>query len=150
LKSNNPPSTRSEKDSRLLEWFDKVKGREPEIIPDESNNNKYYILGGLLILSLATWYFWDDIKPVTTGILASIQSLWRRPENDPGNNPTNSGNNIPVYVEQPISFGDRIRSGWEWVKSKFSRSNPDVINPNNDRLREDVTQTLKDRATESV
>lgn len=93
LNGINKNSTGDQESNKIFERFNKLIHKEKEEINIEEENtllykNKYVIIGGILILSGLTWYFYDDIRPIGTSVLAWINSFRRRPDDD-GSNPGN-------------------------------------------------------------
>jgi len=97
IQTGNDPS------NRIIERFKQLINKDQdEIIQDENTpyyKNKYVILAGLLILSGITWYFYDDIKPVGSSILAWINLFRSRP--DPSSD--DSSGNIQANYKFDIS-----------------------------------------------
>jgi hypothetical protein len=79
---------KSKGNSKISEWLNP----EPElsINSEESNNKKYYIIAGMLILSCLAWYYFDDIKPVGISWVEWIRSF--RSSN--GGDPNGTSNNV--------------------------------------------------------
>lgn len=107
------------------------------------DNNKYYILGGLILLAGLTWFFWDDITPILTNSINKLQSFRRRPDN----NSTTSSDVLPIHIEENSWSVNRFRSSWEWIKSKFTRSNNDTIR---DEVKKSLLDKGKGRAIDSI
>lgn len=83
--------TGNESSNKIIERFTKIIHKEDniqEVIQEDSPyyKNKYIIIAGLLLLSGITWYFYDDIRPVGSSILAWINIFKSRPDpdSDPG------------------------------------------------------------------
>jgi hypothetical protein len=97
IQTGNDPS------NRIIERFKQLINKDQdEIIQDENTpyyKNKYVILAGLLVLSGLTWYFYDDIKPVGSSILAWINLFRSRP--DPSSD--DSSGNIQANYKFDIS-----------------------------------------------
>jgi hypothetical protein len=98
LKTINSNSTGSKESNKIIERFSKIIHKEPievsepiEIIEENTPlyQNKYVIIGGILILSCLSWYFYDDIKPIASSLWATINSFRPRPSND-GNDSNSS------------------------------------------------------------
>ena len=82
--------TSNENSNGIIERYKKIIQKEEikEEIPEiqEENTpyykNKYVIIGGILILSCLTWYFYEDISPIGTSIFAWINRFRPRPDPD--------------------------------------------------------------------
>jgi hypothetical protein len=85
LKQINSNSTGDKESNKIIERFTKIIHNEPEEIKDETPiyKNKYVIIGGILILSCLTWYFYDDLRPIGSSVLAWINTYRSRPDSDP-------------------------------------------------------------------
>jgi hypothetical protein len=132
------PNGRKES-NKIIERFNKIIHNEPEQIeniPVEEDTplykNKYVIIGGILILSCLSWYFYDDIKPIASSILATIQSFRSRP--DPGSDGSNGS--IQGNSKSNLrSIKDKI---YQTIYGKDEGNNPsspgnpiELLDPNN-------------------
>jgi hypothetical protein len=89
LKPFDPNATGSKESNKIFERFSKIINK-PEEIPIQETiieekhtpfyENKYVIIGGILVLSCLAWYFYDDIKPLGSAVLARIIGNRSRPE----------------------------------------------------------------------
>ena len=100
LKSIDIPTTTnqkaSEESNRLIEWFDRIRGKESEIeiIEDDNSNLMYYIIGGVIIIVCGCfmYVYWDEITIEGAQVLNWFRALFRRPGSDgTGNGGTNIG-----------------------------------------------------------
>jgi hypothetical protein len=86
LNTSQSNATGVTENNRIIERFTKIIHKDNEIIPEDNESyykNKYVLLLGLLLLSGLTWYFWDDIRPAGTSILAWLNALRSRPSSEP-------------------------------------------------------------------
>lgn len=124
--------TNNENSERVIERFRKIINKPEEIpiieeIPVIEENtpfyeNKYVIIGGILILSCLAWYFYDDLKPLGSSILAWFNSKRQKPDSDPNN----------TIINNEGSSKSKLQSLKDLVFNKFkkddeSNSNPDSI-----------------------
>jgi hypothetical protein len=86
-----PKISQNKRDSKISEWLKPEPVEIKEEIYEESSNKKYYIIAAMLILSCLSWYYFDDIKPVGASLIERIRSFRPRP----GDDPSNTGNNLP-------------------------------------------------------
>lgn len=120
--------TSNESNNKIIERFTKIIHKEevkPEVIQDDTPyyKNKYIIIAGLLILSGITWYFYDDIRPIGSSILAWINILKSKPDNDPGDNDGN------VQVNKSLDLTNRLNKLKDSVKEKiYGKPKEDNIN----------------------
>ena len=128
--------TSNDSSNKIIERFTKLIHKEEEVMDtseviQEDNNpyykNKYVIIAGLLILGCITWYFYDDIRPVGSSILAwiNISRSWSKSDPD-GSNESISRNN----QSNNKSLKDRV---WEkfYGKPKDGGDNIPPIKPSN-------------------
>lgn len=105
MNQSNKNSTGNEENSTIIERFKQIVHKEPEVIKDEDTplyKNKYVVIGGILILSGLTWYFYDDLKPIGSSILAWINSSRSQPGSDPSNSRYDSNPNSPWQVSKSL------------------------------------------------
>jgi len=130
--------------SKISERLNKIINKSDEIIPEpeeiieeipENNKDKYLIIGGILILSCLTWYFWDDIKPIGSSILAAISSFRSRPGDD-------ADGNINDLSESPKTNLQRLKNS---IRNKIYGDKKDNLGPAKDLLNHN-----KDESTDSV
>jgi hypothetical protein len=146
--------TNNENSDRIIERFKKIINKTDEIpvqeeinIPDEKPTpfyeNKYVIIGGMLVLACLAWYCYDDIKPIGSAILASIQNFKSKLVNssaesdNQANNETNSKkeestNNNTTSVVDPVDLvpkKDTFSKIKDWLSNKFNRNKKDEISP---------------------
>jgi len=89
----------NDESNKIIERFKQIINKKEEIIQIEPEftkeeiqkdtpfyKNKYIIIGGILILSGLTWYFYDDLKPIGSSVLAWINHYRSRPDIDPNDN----------------------------------------------------------------
>jgi hypothetical protein len=90
--------------SKIIERFNKIIHNEPEEIKEDTPiyKNKYVIIGGILILSGLTWYFYDDLKPIGSSILAWINSSRPKPGGDSSNSRYDFNPNSPWNISKPL------------------------------------------------
>jgi hypothetical protein len=89
----NQSSTEIQENSKIIDRFNKIIHNEPikeEIIIEENtpfykDKNTYIIIGGVIILLGLGYYYFDDIKPIGTAVLAWINSFRPRPDGNGGN-----------------------------------------------------------------
>lgn len=112
--------------SKISEWLKPEP--EPEIIPVESSNTKYYIIAGIIVGCLAA-YYWGDITPIIKNLYDKIKP---KKDGSDGNNP---GVNIEPELDKP-SVGQRLLN----IFNRDRGNNP--IQPELDKAR--VEQTLLD------
>nr|YP_010165710.1 hypothetical protein K8L25_mgp10 [Lactarius trivialis]QRN74282.1 hypothetical protein [Lactarius trivialis] len=108
--------------SKILERFNKIINKnedniinEPIVIEEDTPlyKNKYVIIGGLLIISGLTWYFYDDLKPVATSLLTWINTFRSRPDPDRdnlGNSNTAPSNSLLQSLKNKVYkrvYGDK-------------------------------------------
>ena len=149
LKSSNLPSTsnkeRSAEDYRLLEWFDKIKNKQPEIIDNEQEDNlKYYIIYGVIITISCCfiYHYWDDITPYASNIWNWFKG--RRGGDNPGNNSsTGASVSIPSQTTGNISIPtnsevESSRLAWDKFKQKFKLWKDNSSNPISESLTEEI------------
>ena len=132
-------SQTNENNNKIVEWFDKIRGKEPEIIEiEESSNLKYYIIAGVIITisGCFVYHYWDDISISTIQIINWFRTWGRRGGDDPGGNsgmnPTNIQSiNIPTNVEDQ-NYWNRFKHKLELWK----RGNNENIsnNSNNESI----------------
>ena len=113
-KETNGIQANNENSNGIIERYKKLIHREeikPEITQEEENTpyykNKYVIIASLLILSGITWYFYDDIRPVGSSLLAWINVFKSRRNDDPGD----------------INPNVQVNSNWNLNKLKDSIKN---------------------------
>jgi hypothetical protein len=100
MKRIDQSSAGNKENSKIFERFNKIINKEPEVIEDDTPiyKNKYVIIGGMLVLSCLAWYFYDDLKPIGSSILAWINTNRPRPDGNGSSsrdvNTTNSNWNI--------------------------------------------------------
>lgn len=136
-KETNGIQANNENSKGIIERYKKIiHGEEvnpeiiPEVIPEEKTpyyKNKYVIIAGLLMLSGITWYFYDDIKPFGTSILAwiNISRSWSNSDPDDSNENISRNNQ-----SNNKSLKDRV---WEKIygKPKDGGDNIPPIKPSN-------------------
>jgi hypothetical protein len=111
---------KSKGNSKISEWLNP----EPElsINSEESNNKKYYIIAGMLILSCLAWYYFDDIKPVGISWVEWIRSV--RPI--PGDSSNDTSNN--VRTDNQMNLKSKLKNLFYKDKDK---DNPDLYSHDN-------------------
>jgi hypothetical protein len=89
LNSTQQNANGSSENNRIIERFTKIIHKDEEVIEENTPlyKNKYVIIAGILILSGLTWYFYDDLKPIGSSVLAWINACRSRP------NPDSDGSN---------------------------------------------------------
>jgi hypothetical protein len=136
-KETNGIQTNNENNNGIIERYKKIiHGEEvkPEIIQEVIQEektpyykNKYVIIAGLLMLSGITWYFYDEIKPFGTSILAwiNISRSWSNSDPDDSNESISRNNQ-----SNNKSLKDRV---WEKIygKPKDGGDNIPPIKPSN-------------------
>ena len=137
-KETNGIQANNENSKGIIERYKKIiHGEEikpevitPEVIQEEKTpyyKNKYVIIAGLLMLSGITWYFYDDIKPFGTSILAwiNISRSWSNSDPDDSNENISRNNQ-----SNNKSLKDRV---WEKIygKPKDGGDNIPPIKPSN-------------------
>jgi hypothetical protein len=112
----------NENSDRIIERFKKIINK-PEEIPIQEEipviekkptpfyENKYVIIGGILVLSCLAWYFYDDMKPLGSAVLAWINNHRSKPE--PGKDNSTSSNTT--------SSNTNIQSLKDWLQEKFNK-----------------------------
>jgi hypothetical protein len=111
----------NENSDRIIERFKKIINK-PEEIPVQEEipvvekptpfyENKYVIIGGMLVLSCLAWYFYDDMKPLGSAVLGWINSHRSKPE--PGKDNSTSSNTT--------SSNTNIQSLKDWLQEKFNK-----------------------------
>jgi len=126
--------TNNENSERIIERFRKVINKPEEISTQEEipvvdkptpfYENKYVIIGGILILSGLAWYFYDDIKPLGSSILAWINNHRSKPE------PSSMDSTQIV----PSSSKSKLQSLKDLVYNKIYKKDDDGSNKNSDSI----------------
>jgi hypothetical protein len=134
--------TGNDSSNKIIERFTKIiHGEEikpevkPEVIQEDTPyyKNKYIIIAGLLILAGITWYFYDDIRPVGSSLLAWINVLKSRkgdPDSGTADTQANSSNNQLNSSNNPVESSNiegevQVDSRWNlnklknWTKEKI-------------------------------
>jgi hypothetical protein len=153
LKPFDPNATGSKESNKIIERFSKViHGKEDlpiqeTIIEDKSNpfyENKYVIIGGLLILSGLAWYFYDDLKPYGSAVLAWINAHRSKPKSDTDNpteintvstNKDEQGENKEVI--DPVDLvpdKSKLQRFKDWLSNKFNWTKKDENTPSVDSI----------------
>jgi hypothetical protein len=133
------PNGRKES-NKIFERFGKIINNNQEEIQEVEEikedtplyKNKYVIIGGILILSCLSWYFYDDLKPIGSSILAWINHFRPRPDPDShGSNGSIQGNSKSNLSSLKDFVKEKIY-GKDFSKSPSSQGNPiDLLDPNN-------------------
>jgi hypothetical protein len=113
LKTFNQSSSGSKESNKIIERFSKIIHNEPievkESIVQEENTplykNKYVIIGGILVLSCLSWYFYDDIRPIASSLWTAINYFKPGPSNNPDGSNGNSSGNTKTNLQ---SFKDKL------------------------------------------
>ena len=101
MKRIDQSSAGNKESNKIIERFNKIIHNEPETIQEVEPikedtplyKNKYVIIGGILVLSCLSWYFYDDIRPIGSSILTWINTFRPRPGPDAnGSNESIQGN----------------------------------------------------------
>jgi hypothetical protein len=117
-------SSGSKESNKIIERFNQIIHKEPiEVketieLPEENNplyKNKYVIIGGILVLSCLSWYFYDDLKPLASSLWTTINAFRPGPKNNPddsngniqGNSKTNLQSLKDKVYEQMYGKGDK-------------------------------------------
>jgi hypothetical protein len=117
-------STTSKESNKIIERFNQIIHKEPIEVKEtleiqEENNplykNKYVIIGGILVLSCLSWYFYDDLKPLASSLWTTINAFRPGPKNNPddsngniqGNSKTNLQSLKDKVYEQMYGKGDK-------------------------------------------
>jgi len=130
-----------ENSDKIIERFRKIINKPEEIpitgdipvIEDKSTpfyENKYIIIGGILILSGLAWYFYDDLKPYGSAVLAWINSKRHKPDPD-SDNVKDIANNI---INNPTASKSKLQSLKDSVFNKFKKDD-DGSNKNSDSIK---------------
>jgi hypothetical protein len=111
--------------SKIIERFNKIIHNEPEEIKEDTPiyKNKYVIIGGILILSGLTWYFYDDLKPIGSSILAWINSSRSQPGGDSSNSRYDS------YPNSPRNISKSLKDWWNKGESDSGFISPSTPSP---------------------
>jgi hypothetical protein len=96
--------TGNDESNRIIERFKQIVHKEPEIIEDDTpfyKDKNTYIAGAAILLLLGLgYYYFDDLKPIGTSLLAWINA--NRPR--PGNDPMTPGGNIQESSKSTIQM----------------------------------------------
>lgn len=141
--SLNTESTRIEQtngqskgNSKILEWL------KPEEVKEETNNNKYYIIAGILILTCLSWYYWDEVRDGLN---------WFRSRNPrSGDNGGRNTGTINQPVENRVSIKERLQ---DTVNKKINNITSDIkledVASTSDIILEDKTPQIENTVSKS-
>ena len=154
----NQSSTEIQENSKIIDRFNKIIHNEPikedilieENTPFYKDKNTYIIIGGVIILLGLGYYYFDDIKPIGTSILAWINSFRPGPDGNGGNpgdnNPTHSNLNLRSLKDSLSRriWGDRDDSN---INPPSIHSSPSIESIQLDQLDELARERLRDFRT---
>jgi len=125
-KRNEKSNGEGKRNSRISEWLKPEP--EPEI-KEDSNNKKYIVIAGMIILACLAWYYFDDIKPVGTSVLETIRSFRPRPDDDSNNNSGNIQSNNSMNLKSRLKnlFNKEDKS--QNLSTHFDNSSQSTVTP---------------------
>lgn len=111
MRTINKSSNGDEKSSKVIEWFNKIDDKKETLDEDTPiYKNKYVIIGGIIIISCISYYYWDSIKelnindyhikdlwPFLTGLLKRNKS--KDDNSDKSSNKSSSSSNTDIILE---------------------------------------------------
>lgn len=93
---------------------------------DSSNLRKYIlIISGVIIVSIVSYYYFDNIKDGFTTSFEWLRNNFSRPPTDPGTNKLDSNN---ILLPNTQSSTESVERRWDW--KRYFRLNPETSNRN--------------------